>query len=367
MKAYKRIMLSVSLYSLTNAMHSPQEVPNPTLNKTMAVTNPQSVGFTPDNTKVVITATQSSQNSPGQLLIYDRGLNTQISKFEYEYAVDVADISSDSHTLCLTNANTHAQIVSLDSGKVVSWLPDSSIRSTTVQYNKEGTKLLYSSPNGVYIYDLTGKKVTNILSEYCQSRVAYFNPTDNSIIAIAQELPGSSQNGVRLWDLKARKSIREFKPKPEPVYQLAFNPMGDSLVCGQVSYLSVWDTNSGKETELLNGAGKLVTKPSSKKCGAFQIIQFMAGKNIFFAPINTFEHNGAILECDIDAPASNIRFGQLGQDMSKCVTSIAESPDDQTLLAARELDNTVCVWDVFDANKSKQKTPLKHAGDCEVS
>lgn len=332
------------------AMQNPQPFPTPTLSKTVSLTLPITVNFTPDGTKAVMgAAVEGSEAVCGEVYVYDSNLNAQISKFSYPYAIDVADLSPDSQNICLSNECTSTQIVSLNGGKVVASLPDQTIRPTTIEYDKEGKQLLIASPNGVYLYDIAGQTVTHVVSEYSQNRVAYFKPDNNSIIAMAQELPGTCQNNVQLWDLKAKKSIRTFKPKPEPVYQLAFNSTGDKLVCGQVSYLSVWDTKSGQETELLNGAGKLVHNPRKKKGSAMQLLAFVPGKNIFFAPVNTMQNNGAILACDIDAPENNIRFGDVGQDMSKLILNVAVSPNGNTLLAAREIGNDVCVWNILDA------------------
>lgn len=338
------------------------KLPQPTLTQTVKLTLPITANFSPDGTKAVIgAAIENNQGVYGQVFVYDTyAWDKPASQFSYPYAVDVADISPDGQNICVTNMSNPVQIVRVTDGTVVATVPKSTILPNTIQYNKEGTKVLLADPNGVYLYDIAGNQVATVLSEYNQNRVAYFKPDDNNIIAIAQELPGSSQNGVQLWDISANKSIKQFKPKPEPVYQLAFSPKGDKLVCGQVSYLSVWDVESGQEVELLNGAGKLVNKsnPSKKKTSAMQILGFIPGKNIFFAPVNTDQTNGGILMCDIDNPESNIRFGDLGPDMSKVIFNLAVSPNGDTLLTTREMGDSVCVWKISGTTDSIQAQPV---------
>lgn len=348
--------LNVSLCAFAMEKPKPEVFPIPTLIKTEKLTLPITVNFTPDGTKAVIgAAIENDKGVYGEVFVYDSNLDTQISKFSYPYAIDVADISPDNQNMALTNMSNPVQMVSITDGKVVATVPNASILPNTIQYNKAGNQLLLADPNGVYIYDIDGQAVTTVISGYSQNRVAYFKPDNNNIIAIAQELPGSSQNGVQLWDIAAKKSIRNFKPKPEPVYQLAFNQTGDKLVCGQVSYLSVWDTHSGQETELLNGAGKLVSRPGKKKWSAAQFLAFIPGKNIFFAPVSTQQNNGIILACDIDHPEDNISFGDVGPDMSKFVGNITISPNGQNLLVAREAGDDVCLWDISSINTNLKR------------
>lgn len=362
MKIFNLVYGCLGLSLLVSAMQKPQQFPTPTLTKTVPFSLPTTVSFTPDGTKTVISSASATREADSDhVYIYDSSVTSQIAEFGFPYPVNVADISPGQN-ICLINDRTSAEIVSVLDGKVLATLPDPSILAATIQYDNEGKRLLIACPNGVYLFDVTSNKVSNVISEYSQNRVAYFNPVNNDEIAVAQELGSSSETGVQLWSLKARKAIHTFKPKPEPVYQLAFNPAGDKLVCGQVSYLSVWDTKSGQETELLNGTGKLVSKPIGKKWGAAQIIKFLPDKNIFFAPVNSLQENGAILACDIDTPANNMRFGQMGQDMSKCITSVAVSPDGQTLLAARELGDDICMWDISALTKKEPQT----ASACEL-
>ena len=351
-----RVLMCLSVSTFIMCMQNPQLLSPPTLTKIVPFSLPATVSFTPDGTKTVISSSSiTGEADLGHVYIYDSNVTTQIAEFGYPYPINVADISPNSQNICLINDRTSAQIVSVVDGKVIATLPDQSIQAATIQYDKGGKRLLIASPNGVYLFTMETNQISNIVSEYSQNRVAYFNPANNDVIAVAQELGNSPETGVQLWDLKARKATHTFKPRPEPVYQLAFNTAGDKLVCGQVSYLSVWDTSSGQETELLNGAGKLVSKPTCKKWGAVQSLAFIPDKNIFFAPINSAQENGSILICDIDAPQNNMQFGQRGQDMNKCINSIAVRPDGQTLLAARELANDVCVWDILALKKNLEK------------
>ncbi|MGB3420273.1 MAG: hypothetical protein WBA52_07530 [Dolichospermum sp.] len=159
----------------------------------------------------------------------------------------------------------------------------------------------------------------------------------NSVISVAYSpdgqtlASGSSDNTIKLWNVKTGNLLQTFKGHFNWVYSVAYSPDGQTLASGSDdNTIKLWNVKTGKLLQTLKGHSSWVTSVAYSPDG--QTLASGSGDNtIKLWDVNT----GNLL--------------QTFTGHSSSVNSVAYSPDSQTLASASS-DKTIKLWNVKTGN-----------------
>jgi WD40 repeat protein len=171
---------------------------------------------------------------------------------------------------------------------------------------------------------------------------------------------GSSDNTVKLWDVKTWEELYTLTWHAGPVTSLAFSPDGTMLVSvSQDRTVKLWDTKTGqgirKIGELADSVWTVAFSPDAK------LIAFASS----ISPLNVSEC-GTIGNC----PDGEIRLFDVraGQEIYRLVghrgwvTALAFSPDSKLLASGGWADWSVKIWDVKAGKETVTLTSKGQSG-----
>lgn len=122
-----------------------------------------------------------------------------------------------------------------------------------VRFSPDGSRLALAGGESVRIV-ATGQNVpeTSIQTKLVQVFDAAWSP-DSALLAIAGGNAGTAGQ-IELWDMHARRAVREMKPFRDLIYAVAFSPDGKRLAVGSAEgTLKLLDAASGETITTLTG------------------------------------------------------------------------------------------------------------------
>ncbi|MBL4659036.1 MAG: TIR domain-containing protein [Alcanivoracaceae bacterium] len=236
------------------------------------------------------------------------------------------------------------------------------------------------------------KSINQPLSVWSSPPASHHNENINSVAfsPIGSHLvSASSDNVLLLWDVATGKTIRSFTGHSDRVTSVTFSPDGKTLASGSADQqIYLWDIASSKHLNTLEGHTQLVssvafspdglTLASASDDDSIRLWNVANGKQIKKLIANsvgitsiTFSPDGQTLASGfgnstgfypIASKNNTIRLWDLNSDNTqtlsghiKPVTSVAFSPDGQTLASA-SVDTSIRLWDL---SNNSLKTTLK--------
>ena len=221
------------------------------------------------------------------------------------------------------------QILDGESDTVVEFDYDGVIPSDG--FTRLGNPLVH--PISVEVIDTDGnvKRESFGLWEILSQHIATFEGHKDEVSSVSFSPDGrvvasTSQNRIKLWEIKKRKNIATLEGHTGPVNSLAFSPDGQMLAAGAWQELKLWDVATRRNIATFEGHTYDVLSVVFSPDGS-TLASGSSDRTLKLWDVVT-EKNVATLE------------GHTGE-----VYSVAFSPDG-TLLASGSWDNTVRMWDV---------------------
>jgi len=234
----------------------------------------------------------------------------------------------------------HGVLFALDTGRLVSWSGDDSVRIWDVPSGTELGVLRHpASVNGV-VFALNGRrlvsacgdKMLRIWDSNSGEELTRLSGHDELVecVALAPDgrhlASGSWDNTVRIWDADGGDEVAVLQGHGHQVRTVAFTPDGGRLASGSVDTdVRIWDANNGSAFMVLQGHRDTVNR-------------------VIFSPdgrcLASASADGTIRIWD---PSSGLELAVLSGH-SQDVTDIAFSPDGNCL-ASSSRDHTARIWD----------------------
>ena len=204
----------------------------------------------------------------------------------------------------------------------VAWATQTPIAA--VRFSPDGARLALAGGESVRIVATSqNAPETSLQTKLLQVLDAAWSP-DSALLAVVGGNAGTAGQ-IELWDIKARRAVREMKPFRDLIYAVAFSPDGKRLAVGSAEgTLRLLDTSSGETITTLTGHSGPVL------CVAW-------------APDGGSLASGS---ADRSIRIWESATGQLLRSLSNhagAVQAVVFTPDGQTLFSAAT-DATVRVW-----------------------
>lgn len=133
------------------------------------------------------------------------------------------------------------------------WAAESRPPITAVRFSPDGARLALAGGESVRIVAPSqNAPETSIQTKLVQVLDAAWSP-DSALLAVAGGNAGTAGQ-VELWDMHARRAVREMKPFRDLIYAVAFSPDGKRLAVGSAEgTLRLLDAVSGETIATLTG------------------------------------------------------------------------------------------------------------------
>ena len=215
-------------------------------------------------------------------------------------------------------------------------------RANEIAYSPDGTKLAVASDIGIWIYDAeTGEELDLFPANRFEVRNIAFSP-DGSMLASDSfdstiNYWSIENRTVRLWDVKTGREIRTFTGNRYSISCVAFSPDGKKIASGSYDYvIRLWDVESGRQLHRLEGRG----------------IHRLEGFGSSWVTSVAFSPDGETIAASGSRHKSfmlwDVKTGGVVQEFighTDGVSSIAFHPDGE-LIASGSYDDTARLWNV---------------------
>jgi WD40 repeat protein len=212
-----------------------------------------------------------------------------------------------------------------------------------VAFSPDGSLLISaSSDNVLLLWDVaTGKTIKSFTGHSDRVTSVAFSPDGKKLAS------GSADQQIYLWDIASAKYLKNLKGHTQLVSSVAFSPDGLTLAsASDDDSIRLWDISNGKQIKKLIANSVGITSIAFSPDG--QTLATGFGNSTAFYP--TASTNNTIRLWDLNSDQTQTLSGHI-----KPVTSVAFSPDGQTLASA-SVDTSIRLWDL---RNNSLKTTLK--------
>jgi len=186
----------------------------------------------------------------------------------------------------------------------------------------DGQKVVSSSDNTLKVWDLKTGKELQILQGHSESVNAVAITRDGQKV-----VSGSSDNTLKVWDLETGKGLQILQGHSESVNAVAITRDGRRVVSGSSdNTLKVWDLETGKELQILQGHSKSVNAVAITPDGQ----KVVSGSGDSILKVWDLETGKEL---------------QILQGHSESVSAVAITPDGQKVVSGSG-DSTLKIWDL---------------------
>ena len=200
--------------------------------------------------------------------------------------------------------------------------------------------------NLVCLWDKSGAQLGKLLEPQHQVKTIAFSPDARTLIIASNEvsLDGSTKTKshdspltLRLWDLKSKTQLAQFKGRSRDVWSISFSPDGSKIAIAGDEGIRLWDANGQQIPGFKGGQGRVTQvafNPDGTKIAAVNSTRF-------------FNFDTKRLEGDVKVGFWDLtgrQAGQLKGDLSS-VDNVLFSPDGSQLVTTGE-DRVVRFWDL---------------------
>ena len=117
-----------------------------------------------------------------------------------------------------------------------------------IRYSPDGTRLVVASRIGIWLYDTVTYQAVALFTGHTDSIYSVtFSPDGNTLAS------GSTDDTVRLWDVKTGTNTHTLTGHTSLVNSVAFSPDGNTLASGSWEEIRLWDVSTGTHTRTLTG------------------------------------------------------------------------------------------------------------------
>jgi WD40 repeat protein len=236
-----------------------------------------------------------------------------------------------------------------DKGKIISGL------------NADGSKLPNLEKYGfvcywgnlVCVWDRSGEQMAAFLEPKHSPKSIIFSPDGSKLIIASEKVSddgSTSQDSpltLRLWDLKSKRPLAEFKGRSGDVWSVSFCPDASRIAIAGDKGIRLWDANGKEIPEFRGGQGRVtrvVFSPDGTKLAAVTSTRY-------------FNFDTKRMKGDVTVSLWDLkgqRVGQLKGDLS-LVDAVMFSPDGTKLATTGSDEPVVRLWDLAGKQVSEIK------------
>lgn len=282
-------------------------------------------------------------------------LSKQLSSIPFSSGAEHMAASPNNTEIVCTNGYPTLARIDIETGKTIAQMQEPAY---CLQYSKDGKLLLCSNSQSCDVWDISSNtKVKSLNFPACVE--GQWDPVDNNYFATC------SDKLLQIWDLASQNPVATITT-PMQVYQPCY--VGDgagTLLCAAPNQFVGISNFNGQNTRItyydLYGKPTKDNQPlpvSSQSLPAIcvQCVPNLLNADNIVASLNNSDCQ--IVGFDLKDQHNSFKFNNPNAPACGPVTTVACSPDGNSLVTAGFTDNVVNVWDISSLKHSVRSDPV---------
>ena len=172
----------------------------------------------------------------------------------HSHSVNSVAYSPDGQTLASGSNDNTIKLWNVNTGKLLQTLKSHSYSVNSVAYSPDSQTLASASgDNTIKLWNVKTGELLQTLKSHSVNSVAY--SPDGQILSSA-----SGDKTIKLWNVKTGELLQTFTGHSNGVYSVAYSPDGQTLASGSFDYtIKLWNVKTRKLLQTLTGHSSLVS------------------------------------------------------------------------------------------------------------